>query len=52
MDLSRYEYRSYPTAWAIIEDPETGEIREATREELIELGLTRPRLEMMEGFAE
>lgn len=55
MDLSRYEYRSYPLAWAIIEDPITGEVREATREELVELGLTRPRAEsfqMFEGFAE
>lgn len=45
MGLEKYEFKTYSTAWAIIEDPVTGVPRYATREELIELGLAGPKFE-------
>lgn len=45
MQQNRYEYKTYPTAWAIVEDPVTGVPRVATQEELLELGLTGPKFE-------
>jgi hypothetical protein len=57
MDTTRYIRKTYPMAWAIVEDETTGELREATPEELVELGLTGPKFEarmeaMIEGYEE